>query len=76
MASLANGAIESFVRAAAIERPGEQRINAVSPTMFTESLADYGDTFPGFEPVPVRRAANAYVRSIEGGQTGQVYLVE
>jgi NAD(P)-dependent dehydrogenase (short-subunit alcohol dehydrogenase family) len=76
MASLANGAIEAFVRAAAIELPFEQRINAVSPTVFTESLADYGDTFRGFEPVPVRRAANAYVRSIEGGQTGQVYLVD
>ncbi|MFG1711265.1 short chain dehydrogenase [Nonomuraea sp. M3C6] len=75
MASLANGAVESFVRAAAIELPRRQRINAVSPTVFVESLADYGDLFAGFEPVPVRRAAGAYIRSIEGRQTGQVYMV-
>ncbi|MET9434820.1 short chain dehydrogenase [Streptomyces sp. NPDC006551] len=76
VASLANGAVESFVRAAAIELPREQRINAVSPTVFEESLDAYGDFFPGFDPVPVRRAAAAYVRSIEGHQTGQIYRVE
>ncbi|GAA2380974.1 short chain dehydrogenase [Nonomuraea africana] len=73
VASLANGAIEAFVRAAAIELP--QRVNAVSPTVFTESIDAYGELFAGFEPVPVRQAANAYVRSIEGHQTGQVYEV-
>ncbi|MDT7692870.1 MAG: hypothetical protein QOI75_2237, partial [Pseudonocardiales bacterium] len=41
-----------------------------------ESVAAYGDLFAGIEPVPVRRAANAYVRSIEGHQTGQVYILE
>ncbi|MER7173480.1 short chain dehydrogenase [Streptomyces mesophilus] len=76
VASLANGAVESFVRAAAIELPGRQRINAVSPTVFEESLDAYGDFFPGFDPVPVRRAAAAYVRSIEGAQTGQIHRVE
>ncbi|MBB3731739.1 short chain dehydrogenase [Nonomuraea dietziae] len=73
VASLANGAIEAFVRAAAIELP--QRVNAVSPTVFTESMDAYGELFAGFEPVPVRQAANAYLRSIEGHQTGQVYEV-
>lgn len=76
MASLANGAIESFVRAAAIELPHRQRINIVSPTVFTESMPAYGEIFVGFEPVPVAAAARAYVRSIEGHQTGQVYVVE
>jgi NAD(P)-dependent dehydrogenase (short-subunit alcohol dehydrogenase family) len=74
VAALANGAVEAFVRAAAIELT--QRVNAVSPTVFTESVAAYGDLFAGIEPVPVRRAANAYVRSIEGHQTGQVYILE
>jgi hypothetical protein len=32
--------------------------------------------FPGVQPVPVARAALAFVRSIEGGQTGQIYRVE
>jgi NAD(P)-dependent dehydrogenase (short-subunit alcohol dehydrogenase family) len=75
VASIVNGALESFVRAAAIELPGNQRINAVSPTVFTEALDVYGSYFPGFLPVPVRDAAAAYVRSIEGAQTGQIYAL-
>lgn len=73
VAALANGALESFVRAAAIELPGERRINAVSPTVVTEALDVYASYFPGFLPVPVRDVAATYVRSIEGAQTGQVY---
>ncbi|MER7763558.1 short chain dehydrogenase [Streptomyces sp. NPDC097619] len=73
-ASAANGAIEAFVRAAAIELP-PQRINVVSPTVFEESLPAYAPFFPGMEAVPVARAATAYVRSVEGAQTGQVYRV-
>lgn len=76
VAAAANGAVESFVRAAAIELPRGIRVNAVRPSVFTESLDHYGNLFAGFDPVPVRRAANAYVRSIEGGQTGQVFRVE
>jgi NAD(P)-dependent dehydrogenase (short-subunit alcohol dehydrogenase family) len=71
-ASLVNGAVEAFVRAAAIEI-APQRVNAVSPTVFTESLDAYGDLFAGMEPVDVADAARAYVRSVEGAQTGQVY---
>ncbi|NUT51938.1 MAG: short chain dehydrogenase [Saccharothrix sp.] len=71
-ASLANGAIEAFVRAAAIEI-APQRVNAVSPTVFTESLDDYGDFFPGMPPVDLADVARAYIRSVEGAQTGQVY---
>ncbi len=71
-ASLANGAVEAFVRAAAIEI-APQRINAVSPTVFTEDLDKYGAYFPGFPPVDLKDVAAAYVRSIEGAQTGQVY---
>jgi NAD(P)-dependent dehydrogenase (short-subunit alcohol dehydrogenase family) len=73
-ASLANGAVEAFVRAAAIEI-APQRINAVSPNVFTESLAGYGDYFPGMDSIPLADVAQAYVRSVEGGQTGQVYAL-
>ncbi|QOV41582.1 short chain dehydrogenase [Streptomyces ferrugineus] len=73
-ASMANGAVEAFVRAAAIEI-APQRINAVSPTVFTESLAKYGDFFPGMPPVDLADVARAYVRSVEGAQTGQVYAL-
>ncbi|KUF18803.1 MULTISPECIES: short chain dehydrogenase [Streptomyces] len=73
-ASLANGAVEAYVRAAAIEI-APRRVNAVSPTIFTESVADYGPYFPGMEPVDLARVVQAYVRSVEGAQTGQVYSV-
>jgi NAD(P)-dependent dehydrogenase (short-subunit alcohol dehydrogenase family) len=71
-AAMANGAIEGFVRAAAIEI-APQRINAISPTVFTESVAAAGGLCPGFPPVPLAAVAEAYVRSIEGAQTGQIY---
>ncbi|MEW1638305.1 short chain dehydrogenase [Streptomyces sp. NPDC093801] len=73
-ASAANGAVEAFVRAAAIELP-PQRINVVSPTVVEESLPAYGPFFAGMEAVPAARAATAYVRSVEGAQTGQVYRI-
>lgn len=73
-ASMANGAVEAFVRAAAIEI-APQRINAVSPTIFTEDLDRYGAHFPGFPPVDLSNVAAAYVRSVEGAQTGQVYAL-
>jgi NAD(P)-dependent dehydrogenase (short-subunit alcohol dehydrogenase family) len=71
-ASMTNGAVEAFVRAAAIEI-APQRINAISPTVFTEALDAYGDYFPGFPAIPLADVAQAYVRSIEGRQTGQVF---
>ncbi|MDF3982823.1 short chain dehydrogenase [Luteibacter sp. PPL201] len=74
-ASLVNGAIEAWVRAAAIELPRGLRINAVSPTVLTESMEGYGPYFRGFAPVTAARAALAFSRSVEGRQTGQVYTV-
>ncbi|MGD1036250.1 MAG: short chain dehydrogenase [Roseiarcus sp.] len=73
-ASMVNGALESFVRAAAIELPRGLRVNVVSPTVFEESPG-YAPFFRGFDPVPVLRAARAFSRSVEGRQTGQVYKV-
>jgi len=74
-ASLANGGIEAFVRAAAIELPRGLRINAVSPGVVAESMDDYATFFRGFEPVPAARVALAYSRSVEGADTGKVYAV-
>jgi NAD(P)-dependent dehydrogenase (short-subunit alcohol dehydrogenase family) len=72
---MVNGALEGFVRPAAIELPRAIRINAVSPNVFTESMRSYAPYFRGFESVPVARAALAFSRSVEGAQTGQVYQV-
>ena len=74
-ASLVNGAIDSFVAAAAIELPRGLRLNAVSPGVLEESLPSYGPFFLGHEAVPGKRVANAYVKSVEGLLTGRVIEV-
>lgn len=74
-ASMVNGALESFVAAAAVEFP-EHRINGVSPTLLSESAEAYGAYFRGFESVPAQRVALAYAKSIEGAQTGRVFVVD
>ncbi|KTD83067.1 short chain dehydrogenase [Legionella waltersii] len=74
-ASMVNGAIDGFVKAAAIEMPRGLRINVVSPTVVSESMDKYADFFRGFEPVSAARVALAYVKSVEGAQTGQIYCV-
>lgn len=72
---MVNGAVNAFVRAAAIEMPRGLRINAVSPGVIEEAMPAYGPFFRGFEPVPATRAALAFAKSVEGLQTGQVYVV-
>jgi NAD(P)-dependent dehydrogenase (short-subunit alcohol dehydrogenase family) len=74
-ASMVNGAIDAFVRAAAIELPRGLRINAVSPGVLLESMDAYGPYFRGHEPVPAARVALAYAKSVEGMRTGQVFEV-
>ncbi|BFH69063.1 short chain dehydrogenase [Paenibacillus dendritiformis] len=74
-AALANGGVQAFVKAAAIEMPRGIRINSVSPNVLQESMDVYGAFFPGFDPVPARRVALAYRKSAEGAQTGQSYEV-
>lgn len=74
-ASMVNGALDAFVKSAALELPRGLRINVVSPTVITESMEDYAAYFRGFESVPAARAALAYSKSVEGLQTGEVYWV-
>jgi NAD(P)-dependent dehydrogenase (short-subunit alcohol dehydrogenase family) len=69
---MANGAVDAFVRSAAVEI-APQRVNAVSPTVFTEAIDAYGAFFPGMEPIALTTVANAYVRSVEGADTGRVH---
>ncbi|KPA92689.1 dehydrogenase of unknown specificity, short-chain alcohol dehydrogenase like [Pseudomonas asplenii] len=74
-ASLVNGAIDSFVKAAAIELPRGLRINSVSPTVLVEAMDEYAPYFRGFKPVAAVDVALAYAKSVEGLQTGQTYRV-
>jgi NAD(P)-dependent dehydrogenase (short-subunit alcohol dehydrogenase family) len=73
--SAVNAAVDGFVRGAAIDLPRGHRINSVSATLFAESVDAFGSDFPGFPPVPVTTVAQAFVKSIEGAQTGQTYRV-
>lgn len=75
-AAMVNGAIDSFVKAVAIELPRGIRINAVSPTVLAESMHKFTDFFRGFSPVHAEKVALGYVKSVEGAQTGQVYCID
>jgi NAD(P)-dependent dehydrogenase (short-subunit alcohol dehydrogenase family) len=71
-----NGALDSFVRSAAIELPRRIRINVVSPGLLEESAGKYGDLYPGHETVSSVRVGLAYAKSVEGALTGQVIIVK
>ena len=75
VAALANGAIESFTLAAAIDLPRGVRINTVSPNVLVEATS-YHASFPGFHQVTAQSVADAYVKSILGKQTGQIYKLD
>ncbi len=75
-AATANGAIDGFIVGAAIEMPRGIRLNAVSPGVLDVSFSRYGHLFPGHDPVPSERVGRAYVKSVEGRQTGQIFRVE
>jgi NAD(P)-dependent dehydrogenase (short-subunit alcohol dehydrogenase family) len=73
VAAAANGALEAWVQASAGELWGRFRVNAVSPTVLTESREKYADAMPGFPTVDAARVGQAFVRSVESMETGQVY---
>lgn len=75
-AAAVNGALDGFVKSAAIEMPRGVRINVVSPTVLQESAEAFDGYFPGHEPVSSARVGLAYAKSVEGALTGQVFIVE
>lgn len=70
-ASAANGAVEAFVRAAAIELENGIRINAVSPTVI-ENSPQYFPFFPGDIPVSMKQLEYGFRKSVFGANTGQI----
>lgn len=69
-AALVNGAIDSFVRALALEIDDGRRLNSVSPGWITETLLEFGmDTEGG---VPASKVADLYIRALESDEHGQV----
>jgi NAD(P)-dependent dehydrogenase (short-subunit alcohol dehydrogenase family) len=73
--SIVSGAVNSFALAAAVELKRNLRINVVSPGLAEDSAKDIAHLFPGFNPVPMSKLVNAYLKSVEGVITGQVIKV-
>ncbi len=71
-AAMVNGAIHSFVKAAALELKNELRINVVSSGLVEDAVEKYEDYFPGHNPIPMPKVINGYVKSVEGKGTGEV----
>ncbi|WP_061961863.1 short chain dehydrogenase [Demequina flava] len=74
-ASLANGALEAYVLAAAPEMPRGVRLNIVSPSVL-ESSPGHHAAFAGFPPVSDEAVGHAYRRAVEGIQTGRTHTVD
>lgn len=72
--STVNGAINAFVKGAAIELKRDVRINAVSPGVVEDSPSFF-EAFAGHIPVKMERVANAYYKSVMGAITGEVIRV-
>ena len=70
-ASAANGAVEGFVKAAAIELPNGIRINAVSPTVI-ENSPQYFPYFPGEMPTTMKQLEFGFKKSLFGAVTGHI----
>jgi len=73
--AMINGAVNSFVLAAAQELKNDIRINVVSPGLVEDSKERYGELFPGFNYAPMDKVTNAYVLSIEGAVNGEILKV-
>jgi len=75
-AAAANGAIDGFVRGAAVEMPRGIRINAVSPEVLEVSRVKYDGFFRGHPHVSNEAVGLAYSKAVEGCLSGQVFIVE
>jgi NAD(P)-dependent dehydrogenase (short-subunit alcohol dehydrogenase family) len=73
--SLINGGVNSFVLAAALELPRDLRVNVVCPTVVEDSAEAYADFFPGFDPAPMQKVVNGYVRCLGTKMTGRILRV-
>jgi NAD(P)-dependent dehydrogenase (short-subunit alcohol dehydrogenase family) len=73
--ALISGALNSFTLAASLELRRDIRINVVSPGVVEDSFEKYGHEFPGFNPVPMTKVVNAYLKSVEGVSNGQIIKV-
>ena len=71
-AAMVNGGLHSFAQAAALEMTEGRRINVVSLGLVEDSVEKYADYFPGHNPIPMWKAANAYLKCVEGKDNGRI----
>ena len=75
-AAAANGALDGFVRGAAVDMPRGIRINAVSPEVLEVSRQKYDGFFHGHYHVSNEAVGLAYCKAVEGCLSGQVLVVD
>lgn len=73
--ALANGAINSWVKAVAMEEQGNFRINVVAPGLVEDSAEKLGAAFPGHVPVTMQQAVSGFIKSVEGLVNGEVIRI-
>lgn len=74
-AAAANGALDGFVRGAAVDMPRGIRINAVSPEVLEVCRGKYEGFFHGHVHVSNEAVGLAYSKAVEGCLSGQVLIV-
>ena len=74
-AAMVNGALHSFVQAAALEIEEGIRLNVVSLGLVEDAYEKYKDYFPGHIPISMEQAVQAYVRSVMGKGHGELIRV-
>ncbi len=74
-AAMVNGALHSFVKAAALEMEEGRRINVVAAGLVVDAVEKYRDYFPGHNAVSMERVVNGYLRSILGRGNGEIIRV-
>lgn len=73
--AMVNGAIHSFVLAAAQDLQRGLRINVVAAGLVEDAYEKYAPYFPGHTPVSMRRVVDAYCKGIEGAVNGKIIRV-
>jgi NAD(P)-dependent dehydrogenase (short-subunit alcohol dehydrogenase family) len=75
-AAAANGALDGFVRAAAVDMPRGIRINSVSPEVLEVCREKYYGFFHGHPHVSNEAVGLAFSKAVEGCLSGQVLIVD
>ncbi|AXG70278.1 2,3-dihydro-2,3-dihydroxybenzoate dehydrogenase [Kordia sp. SMS9] len=74
-AAMVNGAIHSFVKAVILELEGNIRVNVVSSGLVEDAVEKYDAYFPGHNPIAMQKVVNAYRKSVDGRQTGEIIRI-